>query len=35
VYIRGGATSGSEAMYVRVFDGTSWSDWDSFIFTTV
>jgi hypothetical protein len=35
VWIRGGQTGGSETMYVRAFDGTDWSAWDSFTFTTL
>jgi len=34
VWIRGGQAGGSENMYVRAFDGTAWSEWDNFIFTT-
>jgi hypothetical protein len=34
VWIRGGSAAGSETMYVRAFDGTDWSPWDSFVVTT-
>jgi hypothetical protein len=33
-WIRGGATAGSETMYVRAFDGSAWSNWDSFTFSS-
>ena len=33
-WIRGGQTAGSETMWVRAFDGTDWSAWDAFTFTT-
>jgi hypothetical protein len=33
-WIRGGATPGTETMYVRAFDGSAWSNWDSFTFTS-
>ncbi|MBT1513263.1 hypothetical protein KIP88_22485 [Bradyrhizobium sp. SRL28] len=33
-WIRGGATAGSETMYVRAFDGASWGNWDSFTFSS-
>ncbi|MGY4503260.1 hypothetical protein ACVWYH_007217 [Bradyrhizobium sp. GM24.11] len=33
-WIRAGATAGTETMYVRAFDGTSWSNWDNFTFTS-
>ena len=29
VWLRGGQTGVSETMWVRAFDGTDWSDWDS------
>ena len=35
VWLRGGQTGVSETMWVRAFDGTDWSDWDSFTFTTL
>jgi hypothetical protein len=35
VWVRGGQTGGSETMWVRAFDGTDWSAWDSFALTTV
>jgi hypothetical protein len=35
VWVQGGQTPGSETMYVRAFDGTDWSAWDSFNFTTL
>jgi hypothetical protein len=34
VWVRGGHTGGSETMWVRAFDGTDWSDWDSFTLNT-
>jgi hypothetical protein len=34
VWIRGGQVGGSEPMWVRAFDGTDWSAWDAFTFTT-
>jgi len=35
VWIRGGQVTGSEQMWVRAFDGTDWSAWDPFTFTTL
>jgi hypothetical protein len=35
VWLRGGQVAGSETMWVRAFDGTDWSAWDSFTFTTL
>ena len=35
VWVQGGQAGGSETMYVRAFDGTDWSAWDSFNFTTL
>jgi hypothetical protein len=34
-WVRGAATAGSELMWVRAFDGTSWSEWDPFTLSTV
>src|SRR4029079_18008337 len=34
VWVRGGATAGNETMWVRAFDGTDWSAWDSFTLKT-
>ncbi len=34
VWIHGGAAAGSETMYVRAFDGVSWSGWDPFALVT-
>jgi hypothetical protein len=34
MWIRGGQAAGSETMWVRVFDGSDWSNWDAFSFTT-
>jgi hypothetical protein len=34
-WIRGGQTAGTEPMWVRAFDGTDWSAWDRFEFTTL
>ncbi|WP_249142734.1 hypothetical protein [Bradyrhizobium sp. AUGA SZCCT0160] len=33
-WLRTGATTGSETMYVRAFDGTAWGNWDSFTLTS-
>jgi hypothetical protein len=33
-WVRGGAATGSELMWVRAFDGASWSAWDPFTLTT-
>jgi hypothetical protein len=30
VWIRGSTAPGTDTMYVRAFDGTDWSPWDSF-----
>jgi hypothetical protein len=35
VWVRGGMAGGSETLWVRAFDGTDWSDWDSFTLTTI
>jgi hypothetical protein len=35
VLVHGGQVAGSENLWVRAFDGTDWSQWDSFNFTTV
>jgi hypothetical protein len=35
VWVRGGTAAGSETMWVRAFDGTDWSAWDSFTLTTL
>lgn len=35
VWVQGGTAGGSESMYVRAFDGTSWSAWDNFMLTTL
>ncbi|WP_244482173.1 hypothetical protein, partial [Bradyrhizobium pachyrhizi] len=35
VWVQGGTAAGTETMYVRAFDGTSWSSWDSFNVTTL
>jgi hypothetical protein len=32
--VRGGEVTGSETMWVRAFDGSDWSAWDAFNFTT-
>ncbi len=34
VWVRGGSSGGSETMWVRAFDGTDWSAWDSFTLIT-
>ncbi|WP_229167206.1 hypothetical protein [Bradyrhizobium altum] len=34
VWVQGGTAGGSETMYVRAFDGTAWSNWDSFTLTS-
>lgn len=33
-WLRGGTVAGSETMWVRVFDGSDWSAWDSFVLLT-
>lgn len=33
-WVRSGAVTGSETMFVRAFDGAAWSSWDSFTFTS-
>ena len=33
-WVRGGAVTGGELMWVRAFNGTTWSDWDPFTLTT-
>jgi hypothetical protein len=33
-WVRGGAATGSETLWVRGFDGTDWSAWDAFTLTT-
>ncbi|WP_342724445.1 hypothetical protein AAFG07_36325 [Bradyrhizobium sp. B097] len=35
VWVRGGTAGGSETMYARAFDGTAWSNWDSFTLTSL
>ncbi len=35
VWVRGGQSGGSEAMWVRAFDGTDWGAWDQFNLATV
>jgi hypothetical protein len=35
VWVRGGQSGGTETMWVRAFDGTDWSAWDSFTLTTL
>jgi hypothetical protein len=35
VWVRGGETGGSETMWVRAFDGTSWGNWDTVTLTTI
>ena len=35
VWVRGGTAGGSDTMYVRAFDGTSWSNWDNFALTSL
>lgn len=34
-WVRGGQATGTEMLWVRAFDGTSWSAWDSFVLTTI
>ena len=34
VWLRGGASAGSETFWVRAYDGTDWSDWTSATLTT-
>ena len=33
-WLRGGAATGGELMWVRAFNGTTWSEWDPFTLTT-
>jgi hypothetical protein len=33
-WVRGGQAAGTETMWVRGYDGTSWSAWDAFLLTT-
>ncbi|MGY4198377.1 hypothetical protein ACVI1L_003991 [Bradyrhizobium sp. USDA 4516] len=35
VWVRGGTAAGTDSMFVRAFDGTSWSAWDSFTVTSL
>jgi hypothetical protein len=35
VWLRAGSVGGSETLWVRAFDGTDWSSWDNFTFTTI
>src|SRR5207249_748315 len=35
VWVRGGAITGSETLWVRAFDGHDWGNWDTFTLTTV
>ncbi len=35
VWLRGGQAVGSETLWVRAFDGSDWSSWDTFNLTTV
>ena len=35
VWIQAASFSGTDTMYVRAFDGTNWSNWDSFTLTTI
>ncbi|WP_249142735.1 hypothetical protein [Bradyrhizobium sp. AUGA SZCCT0160] len=35
VWLRGGAATGGETMYVRAFDGIDWSAWHSYVLTTI
>jgi hypothetical protein len=35
VLVHGGQVAGSENLWVRAFDGTAWSQWDAFNFTTL
>ncbi|MVT66560.1 hypothetical protein GPL21_15800 [Bradyrhizobium pachyrhizi] len=35
IWVRGGTAGGTDTMYVRAFDGTSWSAWDSFVLTSL
>lgn len=35
VWVKGGTASGADTMYIRAFDGTSWSAWDNFTLTTL
>src|SRR5438132_306062 len=35
VWVRGGATGGTDTMWVRAFDGHDWGNWDVFTLTTL
>ena len=35
VWVQGGTAGGSETMYIRAFDGTTWGAWDSFTVTSL
>jgi Ca2+-binding RTX toxin-like protein len=35
VVVHAGSVGGSETMWVRAFDGTAWSNWDTFTLTTL
>ncbi|MFQ3458419.1 hypothetical protein PMN64_34590 [Bradyrhizobium sp. UFLA01-814] len=35
IWVQGGTAGGSETMWVRAFDGTAWSNWDSFTLTSL
>src|SRR3954454_3648228 len=35
IWVRGGAASGSETLWVRAFDGHDWGAWDTFTLTTL
>ena len=35
VWVRAGAVAGSDTMYVRAFDSTAWSSWNSFVITVI
>ncbi|MGE9009791.1 hypothetical protein ACO2JO_14485 [Leptospira interrogans] len=35
LWLRSGSTGGSETLWIRAFDGTDWSSWSTFTFTTI
>ena len=35
VWVKGGAVTGADPLWVRAFDGTDWGEWQSFTLTTV
>ncbi|MBR1270570.1 hypothetical protein JQ629_24145 [Bradyrhizobium sp. AUGA SZCCT0222] len=35
VWVQGGTAGGTDTMYIRAFDGTTWGNWDAFTLTTL